>query len=273
MISTNDPDNEDTVTNVLVPALNRDCGDGGSVAQHHYFYSQDISTAAQQINAGISAMDSPSDPGHRRRLPVRPGGPRAAVLGRAAAQLLPREHPRRRAGHGRRHRGPGLRVDGDTAIARLPAVPGGCEFDNAFGITSAATLRPARQGARSDHVPARRREEPPHAAVRGHRRLGALEHARQPHREHRPRPDAGADGGGGTGHGHDRRGTTGHAEVGFSKGSYNWTIDAGVVYWGKSTPSPYNGKPGTFMSIEGSRFLPGNYPKLSEPPIPKIRSS
>ncbi len=62
VISTNDPDNEDTVTNVLVPALNRDCGDGGSIAQHHYFYSQDISTAAQQINAGVSAMDAPTDP-------------------------------------------------------------------------------------------------------------------------------------------------------------------------------------------------------------------
>ena len=35
---------------------------GGSVAQHHYFYSQDISTAAQQINAGVSAMDTATDP-------------------------------------------------------------------------------------------------------------------------------------------------------------------------------------------------------------------
>jgi hypothetical protein len=68
-------------------------------------------------------------------------------------------------------------------------------------------------------------------------------------------------------------GKTGHFEVGFSKGSYNWTMDAAVVYWSKATPSPYNNKPGTFLSIEGSRFLPQSFPKLSEPPIPKNRSS
>ena len=41
VISTNDPDNEDTVTGVLVPALNRDCGDGVSIEQHHDFYSRE----------------------------------------------------------------------------------------------------------------------------------------------------------------------------------------------------------------------------------------
>ena len=56
-------------------------------------------------------------------------------------------------------------------------------------------------------------------------------------------------------------GKTGHFEVGFSKGSYNWTIDSAVVYWAKSTPSPYNDKPGTFLSIEGSRFLPEKLPQ------------
>jgi hypothetical protein len=66
---------------------------------------------------------------------------------------------------------------------------------------------------------------------------------------------------------------TGHFEVGFSKGSYNWTVDAAVVYWAKNAQSPYNNQPGTFVSIEGSRFLPENFPKLSEPPIPKTRSS
>ena len=66
-------------------------------------------------------------------------------------------------------------------------------------------------------------------------------------------------------------GATGHAEVGFSKGSYNWTIDAAVVSWSKGRPSSYNGKPGTFVDIEGSRFLPQSFPKLSEPPIPKAR--
>lgn len=68
-------------------------------------------------------------------------------------------------------------------------------------------------------------------------------------------------------------GKTGHAEFGFTKGSYDWTIDARVVYWSKTTPSSYDKKPGTFIDIESSRFLPQDFPKLSEPPIPKTRSS
>ena len=40
----------------------------------------------------------------------------------------------------------------------------------------------------------------------------------------------------------------------------------------RNAPSPYNGKPGTFVSVEGSRFLPGQFPKLQEPPIPATRS-
>jgi hypothetical protein len=68
-------------------------------------------------------------------------------------------------------------------------------------------------------------------------------------------------------------GKTGHAEFGFSKGSYDWTIDAAVVYWSRSTPSSYNGKPGTFVDIEGSRFLPQSFLRMAEPPIPKTRSS
>ena len=59
VISTNDPDNENTVKNVLGPALARYCGDK---IWHTYFYDQNINTAAQQVEAGISAMDTPQDP-------------------------------------------------------------------------------------------------------------------------------------------------------------------------------------------------------------------
>src|SRR5438045_6942045 len=55
VISTNDPDNEDTVKQVLAPALAK-CGDK---IWHTYFYDQNINTAAQQVEAGISAMDTP----------------------------------------------------------------------------------------------------------------------------------------------------------------------------------------------------------------------
>ncbi len=87
VVSTNDPDNQATVENVLYPALKKGCND--SVNGHEYFYAQDISTAQTQSQAGTSAMNTRQQPGHQRPVPVRPG--RAAVLlqrGRAE-QVLP----------------------------------------------------------------------------------------------------------------------------------------------------------------------------------------
>jgi len=57
VISTNDPDNKDTVNKVLAPALAK-CGDK---IWHSYFYDENINTAAQQVEAGVSAMDTPSN--------------------------------------------------------------------------------------------------------------------------------------------------------------------------------------------------------------------
>jgi hypothetical protein len=60
VVSTNDPDNQATVQNVLYPALKRGCND--SVNGHEYFYAQDISTAQTQSQAGTSAMNTPNNP-------------------------------------------------------------------------------------------------------------------------------------------------------------------------------------------------------------------
>ncbi len=125
VISTNDPDNEDTVTNVLVPALNRDCGDGGSVAQHHYFYSQDISTAAQQINAGVSAMDSPTDPATDVVCLCDPVAPELLYSGEQQHNYYPENILADVAGHGRRPRGAELRVDGGTESLACPQYQAG----------------------------------------------------------------------------------------------------------------------------------------------------
>ncbi len=56
-------------------------------------------------------------------------------------------------------------------------------------------------------------------------------------------------------------GKTGHFEVGFSKGSYDWTIDSAVVYWGKNTPSPYNDQPGHLPEPRGLEVLAGELPQ------------
>jgi hypothetical protein len=60
-ISPNKPDNENTITNYLWPRLHQLCGEDPSTF-HHYWYAQDINTAAQQVQAGNAQMDTPTNP-------------------------------------------------------------------------------------------------------------------------------------------------------------------------------------------------------------------
>ncbi len=59
VISTDDPDNKDLVQNFLYPRLRDTCG---VTVTHEYFYSKDPNTSAQQIAAGIAAMDTQPNP-------------------------------------------------------------------------------------------------------------------------------------------------------------------------------------------------------------------
>jgi len=273
VISTNDPDNEDTVTDVLVPALNRDCGDGASVAQHHYFYSQDISTAAQQINAGVSAMDTSTDPATDVVCLCDPVAPELLYSGEQQHNYYPENILADVQGMGVDAVAQNFESSATQQSLACPQWQAGCEFDNAFGITSAATLPPP---AKEPGVITYRLGGGTNLPMKPYVASGAWELWNMlaslientgpdltPARMAATAPSMGTIGGG----------STGHFEVGFSKGSYNWTIDSAVVYWSKTTPSAYNGKPGTFVDMEGSRFLPQSFPKLSEPPIPKSRPS
>jgi hypothetical protein len=71
-------------------------------------------------------------------------------------------------------------------------------------------------------------------------------------------PDLGPRGGG----------STGHPLKQFARGDWGWTQDTRVVYWDKAKTSPYNGKHGTYVQIEGNRFN-FNYPNVSQPPAPE----
>jgi hypothetical protein len=67
-------------------------------------------------------------------------------------------------------------------------------------------------------------------------------------------------------------GSTGHELLGFAPGDWRWVQDARVVFWSHDTSSSYNGKPGTFVQIEGTRFNLGQYPtEPGGPPIPLPR--
>jgi hypothetical protein len=63
-------------------------------------------------------------------------------------------------------------------------------------------------------------------------------------------------------------GDTGHALRRFSPGNWCWTQDVRVAYFNKHKASPYNGKPGTYVSIEGRRFDLGQFPPAKQPPAP-----
>jgi len=60
-ISPNKPDNENTITDYLWPRLQQLCGENPNTF-HHYWYAQDINTAAQQVQAGNAQMDTPTNP-------------------------------------------------------------------------------------------------------------------------------------------------------------------------------------------------------------------
>jgi hypothetical protein len=67
-------------------------------------------------------------------------------------------------------------------------------------------------------------------------------------------------------------GATGQALLQFSPGNYFWQQDDRVVYWDANRSSSYNGMPGSYVTIEGTRFNLGQYPTLTEPPVPAGRS-
>jgi len=271
VISTNDPDNEDAVTNVLIPDLNRDCGDGASVTQHHYFYSQDISTAAQQINAGISVMDTPSQPATDVLCLCDPVAPELLYSGEQQHNYYPENILADAQGMGVDAVAQAYESTATRSSLACSTPQTGCEFDTAFGITSVASLPPPSKEAGPQvfrlgggtNLP-----EQPYAATGAWEVWNMLASLIEntgpdltPARMAASAPSMGTIGGG----------TTGHAELGFSRGSFNWTIDARVAYWAKNAISAYNGQTGAYQDIEGSRFLPNQYPKLQAPPIPKTR--
>ncbi|MGH9078748.1 MAG: hypothetical protein ACRDYE_01480, partial [Acidimicrobiales bacterium] len=245
-----------------------------SVAAHHYFYSQDIGTAAQQINAGVSAMDTPSNPATDVLCLCDPVAPLILYEGEAQHSYWPENLLADVQGIGSDTAAQGFESTPTEKSPACPAAPQDtCEFDTAFGIMSSAVQGPGdgEAGPKVFHLGGGTQlPMQPYIATAAWETWNMLASLIEntgpdltPARMAAVAPSMGTIGGG----------TTGQAEVGFSKGSYNWTIDARVAYWNKHATSPYNGKPGTFVSIEGSRFLPDQYPKLSEPPVPKVRPS
>ena len=267
VVSTNDPDNENTVKQVLYPALKRGCGDSVS---HEYFYAQDINTATTQSQQAEQAMNTPSNPATSVLCLCDPVAPQFGLNAYSNNNYWPE----------------GILATDQTmdwdSIAQTysssdhnndslscPKHGNGCGWDGAVGLSSDivqtsaadssavkvyklatgsnslptsvanldifweqyAMLATMIQGTGPILTPARMQAAALHIPFRG-------------------------------------GGTTGHPLRGFRNGSWCWTQDVRVVYWNARAKSPYNGAPGHYINIEGSRFGLGHFPRLKQPPAP-----
>lgn len=271
VISTNDPDNESTVQNVLYPALQRGCG---VKVTHQYFYAQNINTAAQQVEAGISAMDTTSTPPATDVLCLcDPVAPEFLYEGEEQHNYWPENMLADVQGmtYDSASQNYEAGASNSSSLA-CPAPTTGCEFDDAFGImaTGPQEAENNNSGTRTfsagggTSLPISGQEA--YVLWSNYNMLASLIENTGPDltpaRMQAAAPSLGTIGGG----------ATGQPLVGFGRGNYNWQQDARIAYWDRYKTSPYNGAPGTYVQIEGARYMPNQYPTASEPPVPATRS-
>ena len=214
IISTNDPDNQSTVENFLVPLLKEKCG---VVVDHFYFYDQDINTAAKQVAAGIAAMNTPSNPATTVLCLCDEVAPAFLFTGEQSNNYYPENVIATNQGMDYDKTGQSY---GENGTLGCPSPSVGCEYDLAFGLGEIGVEE--KNGAEGGTATGTRHREP---RLPGRWRLGAARKCRrqdarvdgqavgdagQPHRGRRAGPHAGHHGGPGRIVGQRRR--TGNTE-------------------------------------------------------------
>ncbi len=269
VISTNDPDNENTVTQVLEPALARDCGDK---VWHTYFYSQNINTAAQQVSAGIAAMDTTTNPANVVLCMCDPVAPQFLYQGEADANYWPENVIAN-----------DQLMDLDNTSQNYDSgascpTSNGCEYYDAFGLSPLEAQEPQGKDS-ATRVWQLEGETASLGSTMGSDAdadtylqqflmlAGLIENTGPnltPANMQARAPSMGMMGGG----------TSGHQLLGFASGDWHWTQDDRVVFWDVNAKSPYNGVAGTMCQVEGGRFNLGQFASQpGGPPIPKPRPS
>jgi hypothetical protein len=268
VISTNDPDNEDTVKNVLYPALQKGCGEKVS---HEYFYAQDINTATQQSQAAAAAMNTPTNPATSVVCLCDPVAPQFGQNAFATDNYWPESIMATDQTMDYDSNGQTYSQGGQSPGLSCPNPSKGCPWDNAIGLgAEGAQENPDNMGAikvwriaSGQHSLPKNGQPPALSIVWANLNMFAslIENTGPlltPARMQAAAPHMGLRGGG----------TTGHEQRGFDGSSWCWEQDFRVAYWDKNRKSPYNGAKGTYVSIEGKRFTLGHVPTLSEPPAP-----
>ena len=264
ILSTNDPDNENTVKKVLVPELNRLCGEQ---VNHFYFYAQDINTAAQQVAAGIAAMDTPQNPANIVLCLCDPVAPAFVFSGEQNNNYYPENVIASDQGMDVDPVGQSYEQNPDgSASLGCPTPARGCEYDVAFGLSTEGSQRPQEDnegvrvfkagGGTSLAIPAIAAAGLARAWVMMANLMEAAGPALNPLNMTAQAPRMGAVGGA----------HTGDPLLALGPGDWNWGQDARVVYWDKHKVSPYNRKAGSYVQIEGDRYNLGQYPGMGNGP-------
>jgi hypothetical protein len=273
ILSTNDPDNENTVKNVLVPEIHRLCGNG-ELLNHFYFYAQDINTAAQQVAAGIAAMHTPQDPATIVLCLCDSVAPAFLFSGEQNNNYYPENVIASAEGMDVDPVGQSYEQNSDgSASLGCPTPARGCEYDVAFGLSveGAQHAQADSEGVRVFKAGGGTTLPIQPIAANGLARsyvmmanlIEAAGPSLTPLSMAQQAPRMGAAGGG----------TTGQPLLALGPGDWNWIQDARVVYFDKHKASPYNNKPGAYVQVEGDRYNLGQYPSLANgPDLPPLAS-
>jgi hypothetical protein len=267
IISTNDPDNQQTVQQVLLPRLKSECGE--SIGSHYYFYAQNINTAAQQSQTAEERMNTTTNPATSVLCLCDPVAPQFGLNAYAnnnywPESILATDQSMDFDTTGQTY------SSSDTSQDHLacPTPTRGCGYDGAVGLS---TTDPQTAVNNTDAVKVYRAQTKAQALPTTAQTLsifwdiwsmlGAMMENTgpdlSPDRMAAAAPSMGFAGGG----------QTGRPLRGFARGYYSWVQDAGVVYWNKNQKSAYNGVPGHYIPVEG-RFTLGRFPKVKQPAAP-----
>jgi len=271
IISTDDPDNKDTVNNFLVPLLRDKCGVN---VTHFYFYAQDINTAAQQVAAGIAAMDTPTNPATTVLCLCDEVAPAFLFSGEQGNNYYPENVIATDQGMDFDKTAQSYGPDPGNGGASLgcPSPQVGCEYDLAFGLGEIGTEEPTDNDAGTRIFAAGGGTQLP-GSVEGKTAIAAakqwimlanlIEGAGPnltPENMAAQAPAMGSVGGPGTP----------NELLQFNAGGGYWTQDVRLIYFSRNKKSDYNGLQGGYIQV-GDRMTVGNWPSKPQPDIPDTR--
>jgi hypothetical protein len=246
----------------------------GQDVTHFYFYDQNINTAAQQVEAGIAAMDTTTNPATTVLCLCDPVAPAFLYNGEQHHNYWPENALADVQGMGVDSTAQSYEANADgSASLGCPAPAQGCSYDLAFGLLSQGTEEPQDNdpGVRVFHAGGGQGAPPVSGttATTGAQNFVMMAALIQntganltPANMQARAPSMGTIGGG----------ATGNPLLGFGKDNWNWSQDARYVYWSKTKKSAYNGKAGAYVQV-GNRYNLGQYETRADgPPIPSNRA-